>query len=141
MAKGRSSYGIGYDDGDNLQEVDVDRNELWQSKHGFPFYFCAASRCMLRASNFSVAERSKPLQACRMSMKRPAGISIEKWTAMADTNHRSNRTINQYHLDNREFAVKMLEWTRLDFLTEMFKAYSTTQICSSCDFCVHSFKG
>ena len=99
---------IGYQDGDTLDKLIVFQAERWlQFKGHLAFLFCWASRCMVRADQFSNEQRNLPLKRMRYSQLRPQGLPIAAWVARAERNFNDNTCVDADKEQNRAFAAFM----------------------------------
>ena len=99
---------IGYKDGDTLDKLNVFQAERWlQQKKHLAFLFCWASRCMVRAYQFSTEQRQKPLKSMRYSQLRPQGLPMAAWVARAERNFKDKTGVAADKEQNRVFAVFM----------------------------------
>ena len=111
---------FGYVEHDRLEQVVVASVEHWlqdEDSKGArppPWMFCYASRCFLKADEFSPEQRSKAIGRSRYSLRRPPGLSAEKWEALARKHKKEKLNyMDPLNLRNRAFAVYMWRNTRL----------------------------
>ena len=111
---------FGYVEHDRLEQVVVASVEHWlqdEDSKGArppPWMFCYASRCFLKADEFSPEQRSKAIGRTRYSLRRPPGLSAEKWEALARKHKKEKLNyMDPLNVRNRAFAVYMYRNTRL----------------------------